>query len=137
MSERKEPEAHKEAMAALAKVKPKRVLDMLGALVKKLGPNTTRVGGVVQYIVTGDEGGVFWLDLNQPGGSLGEARMGTPLADVTVFTNDYGLRALLLGDEHLNYAIESRQIQFEGDVQKLIDLGRLLEKSGHRLLICR
>ncbi|MCC7383810.1 MAG: hypothetical protein IT384_18355 [Deltaproteobacteria bacterium] len=111
---------------------PTDVMSLLADQVRGAGTGTQFVGGTVGFLVRGDPGGCWILDLSKPGGEWTEGASEPAFArcSTRIFSFARELGAILLAPDAITGLLETGFIVVEGDTEKLHRLGKLIEGRG-------
>jgi len=112
--------------APLEQLSARELIVAFAEVIGTLGASTQVVGGSIGFILTGDEGGRWRVDLDTPGGVWTEWTDEQP-ASTTITTSAATLFGLLIE------ARATAAFLVEGDRQKLWRLSELLSASGSPL----
>ncbi len=102
-------------------------------LIQNVGPHLNQsiikeIGAVFKFIIRGDNGGVFYLDLKNGEGSVGEGQPPGGNEDVTLTMNEDDLQSLFAGQTSAFTAYMRGDLQIDGDLQSAMALQELVAK---------
>jgi hypothetical protein len=103
---------------------PQQVIAVLARLIARAGPHTARIGGTIQFVVSGAHGGSWLVDLDVAGGAWSKGARAT--AGTSVFATPEAFPALLDRDQ-LKNVLHTGQLLIAGDGHRLASLTQLME----------
>lgn len=86
----------------------------------------TRFNAVYQFIITGNNGGEWYVDLTKPGGEIGKGT--NPNAQCTITISDVDFISVIEGKLNSQAAFFSRKLKIQGSMGLALKLQNLLKQ---------
>ncbi len=104
---------------------PKEVFtDKLPAQMKEKGDEVTKVNAIYQFMVTGDNGGNWWVDTTKSGGEVGEGENADAKCTITMSDTDF--IDMVTGKLNGQMAFMTGKLKIKGDMSLAMKLGNVL-----------
>ncbi len=104
---------------------PKEIFETkLPEQLKTKGDDVTKVNAIYQFIVTGDDGGNWWVDTTKSGGEVGEGENAD--AKCTITMTDADFMDMVTGKLNGQMAFMTGKLKIKGDMSLAMKLGSVL-----------
>jgi len=109
----------------MADVTPKRVFETeLPPRLKEKGDEVTKVNAIYQFVITGDNGGNWWVDTTKSGGEVGTGDNADAKCTITMGDSDF--IDMVTGKLNGQMAFMTGKLKIKGDMSLAMKLGSVL-----------